>query len=165
MARAGRLTCRCRMTRKPREDWLDDRLTGLAGWASSAARVLWSTVQPDDVRGGCARILPGLLAVHERLTVGALEATDVYMMAVAADGGWLYAADWREDFPDRPKVTYTGEDVRVALGRTPLVVLNRVRRGQAVPDAMASGLAYVLGFMGTEAHEIGRAVTLARVLA
>lgn len=152
------------MPRQSREDWLDAHLTALSDWATSAATVLWSTVPTDDVRGGCARILPGLLAVHERLTVGALDSVDVYMLAVAADGGWLYAADWSKDFPGRPLATYTGEDARRAFNRVPLIVLNRIGRGEPVPDAMLSGLAYVLGIMATEAHEIGRAVPLARVI-
>ena len=148
-----------------REDWLDAYLTALTDWAIRAARVLWATVPADDVRGGCARILPGLLAVHERLTVGALGAVDVYMTAKAAGEGWLYDADWTRDYPTRPTVTYRGEDARKAFARTPAMVLSRIGRGDPVSDAMMAGWSYVSSIMGTEAHEIGRNVTAERVAA
>lgn len=151
------------MPQLSRESWLDAYLTALTEWAIRSARVLWATVPTDDIRGGCARILPGLLAVHERLTVGALDATDVYMLAVAADGGWLYDADWTRDFPTRPLTTYTGEDVRRAFARTPLIVLSRIDRGDPVPDALMAGWSHVSRIMGTEAHQIGRDVTAERV--
>lgn len=151
------------MPTQTREQWLDERLTQLTDWAGRSSLRLWQSVNRAEIRGSYNVLLPGFLAVHERLVVEALEAVDVYMFAVAADEGWFYDANWQADFPDRPRRTYRGDDAATAYRTAPLVVLNRLRRGFPLDDAMLAGWGYVAGIVGTEAHEIGRNVTAARV--
>lgn len=146
-----------------REQWFDERLETLTAWAKGASLALWRSMDASRVRESYAALLPGFLAVHEQLVVEALDAVDLYMFMVAADGGWRYDVTWQDDRPERVRQTYRGEDVVTAYLRVPLIVLSRVKEGWSTDDAMLSGWSYIVGIVGTEAHEIARNVTADRV--
>lgn len=153
------------MPTQTREQWLDEYLESLTKWAMSSSLSLWRRVDRARIRESYYALLPGLLGVHERLVVEALEAVDLYMTLVAADEGWMFIPDWEAEYPNRPQLTYRGEDASIAYLRAPLIVLNRIKRGMSIDDAMLSGWGYVAGIVGTEAHEIARNVTADRVAA
>ena len=126
---------------------------------------LWRDMDPDDIRGSWLRIYPAVVEVHKATVVQALTAVDNYMFAKAADAGFLYDTTWQQDYPQRPSQVYWGQASRTAIGRTPIVVLSRLGRGDPVEPAMLSGLNYLLSIVGTEAHQIQRTVLLERMLA
>ena len=150
---------------RTRDRVLADYCQQLASWASGQVVRLWRGTDPADIRGSWLTVYPAILEVHKATVVQALKAVDDYMFAKAADAGFLYETTWEDDYPSRAEQVYWGEASRTALGRTPVVVLSGIGRGDPVDVAMLAGLNYLLSIVGTEAHQIQRTVTLERMLA
>ena len=153
------------MATASRDRQLADYCQRLADWGSRETVRLWRGMDPTDVRGSWARIAPAVEQVHRALIVQALTAVDGYMLGSASDAGFRYDTTWHNDLPRRPYETYWGERATTALGRAPLVVLSRIRRGFPPDVALVAGLNYLLSIVGTEAHQIQRTVLLDRMLA
>ena len=150
--------------KRSREEVLGDYADRLQSWAAIQTRKLWRQMNPDDIRGSWLLIRPAVMDVHRGLVTLALDATDGYMFAKAADAGFRYAVTWQQDRPNRPDEVYWGQPSVAALNRAPIIVLTRLRDDVEVADAMLYGLNYLMGIMTTEAHEIVRNVTVDRVL-
>lgn len=150
---------------RSRERVLDDYLNELTKWGLTTAVKLWSHVDVSDVKGTWAEIFPAVLASHEGLVTAALNAVDDYMTMKAGDIGFRYDVTWRQDRPNRPSQVYWGEDSRKGLGSAPIRVLWGIKNGKPPEVAMALGANHLTRIFGTEAHQIGRTVTLDRVLA
>jgi len=149
-----------------REDELNARLDQLRGWAVLTVNRLWVRhMDVDNVRDSFAAIMPALVEVHRVQVTAALDAVDDYMLMKAADDGLAYDVTWRDDYPGRPLVTASGRNAAEYIAKTPLVVLNRIKRGNKPSRAMLSGLNYLGRLFGSEAHQVGRDVTFWRMVA
>ena len=149
-----------------REDALNARLEQLRGWGTLTVTRLWQThMDADAVRASFATIAPALVDVHRVQVTAALDAVDDYMLLKAADAGLLYDVTWRDDHPTRPFVTATGRNAATYIARTPLVVLNRIKRGRPPSKALLAGLNYLGRLYGSEAHQVARDVTFWRMVA
>lgn len=145
-----------------REDELNARLDLLRGWGTLTCRKLWLQVDVDSVRDSFLAVHPALVEVHRVQVAEALEATDRYMFVKAADDGIRYDADWRADQSGRPLVTASGRSANEYIAKTPLVVLNRLKRGYKPSRAMLTGYNYLGRLFGTEAHATSRVAMFAR---
>lgn len=150
---------------RSRERVLDDYLNELTKWGLTTAVKLWSQVDVADVKGTWAEISPAVMAAHEGLVTAALNAVDDYMTMKAGDRGFRYDVTWRQDRPNRPREVYWGAESSKGLGSAPIRVLWGIKHGKSPEVAMALGANQLLRIFGTEAHQIGRTVTLERVLA
>lgn len=146
-----------------REDELADRLDELREWALAETHKLWSRIDPTRVQPGWVAIRPALLEVHRALVIEALDATDLYMLTKAADVGVRYTVRWTDDYRDRPEVTGTGQPTAVVFDRAPIHAMWKMRQGLPPSRAMRQGLNVIGRVMGSEAHLIGREVTLTRI--
>lgn len=150
---------------RPREQLLSDYCLTLTHWANRQLVALWREFDMDNVRASWIKRAAAIEQVHRATVIQALKAVDDYMFATAADAGFRYDADWTKDYPQRPSQVYWGEDSRRALNRTPVVMLSAIKDGVSSDTARMRGLNYLLGIVGTEAHEIQRNVLLQRMLA
>ena len=148
-----------------REDELAARLALLRNWGMLNLSVLWARhMDPDNVRDSFAVIAPALVAVHKVQVAAALDAVDNYMLLKAADNGMLYDVVWRNDRPDRPSVTASGQSAQVYIAQAPYVVLGRIKRGHKPAAALTYGMNYLGRLFGSEAHQVGRDVTFWRMV-
>lgn len=144
---------------------LTARLDVLRSWALSQVAVLWARTDPDDIHGSWLPLYPSLIELHRALVVEALEAVDLFMLLTAADAGWRYGTTWQMDALDRPDMTGRGRRAAAEIGITPGYVLWRIKQGKPVDEAMLMGHNYLARIFGSEAHQIGRDLPLARVVA
>lgn len=148
-----------------RERLLADYCLKLSNWAVAETVRLWRTIERDNIRLSWGRIRGPLAEIHRAQVVQALKAVDDYMFAKAADAGFAYEADWTRDYAERPEVVYWGELARKAFDRAPVIALARIGEGEDVTTALMAGLNYLIGIIGTEAHQIERTVLVERMLA
>ena len=153
------------MTVNPRNAELAGRLDELRSWALSQTAVLWSQMDPDGIVASWVPLYPQFVELHRLLVIEALEAVDLFMLLTAADAGWRYDVTWLQDAADRPEMTGRGRPAAAEIGKTPGYVLWRIKQGRPVPEAMRMGHNYLSRIYGSEAHQIGRAVPLQRVVA
>ena len=139
-------------------------LEDLRTWAITDTDRLWLKVDPENIRQSWALTSPAFMQLHKTLVTLALEVTDGYCAAKAADARVPYEGSWQLDHPgrifqvrDRPAV----ERINLA----PVLVLWRLKLGDESEAAMRWGRTHLRQIAASEAHSVFRGVTFARALA
>ncbi len=146
----------------PREQSLAEYCDRLRLWALQRLAATWTRMDPADIRGSWARIEPDVAALNTAVATLALDAVDDYMTVTAADLGFRYTTTWQTDRPQRPYLTPTGRPVDVALRGVPAVALWRIKHGHKPLDALTYAYNRVARIIGSQAHDIARAVPVDR---
>jgi hypothetical protein len=144
---------------------LTSTLDGLRAGALTRLALIWSRVDSTVIWESWAPVFPDLVELHRVLVMQSLDAVDDFMLLTAADAGWRYDVTWLQDAADRPQHTGRGRPDDIEIAKTPGYVLWRIKQGKSPEDAMLMGYNYLARIFGTEAHQIGRELPLARVRA
>jgi hypothetical protein len=147
-----------------REDEASRMLEDLRTWALLDTDRLWALMDPENIRESWVPLSAPFVQLHTTLVTLALEVTDGYCAAKAADARVPYDGNWRLDHPGRVLLVRDRPAVE-RINLAPVLVLWRLKLGDESEAAMRWGRTHLRQIAASEAHSVFRGVTFARAQA